>query len=770
MKLISATITPYGNLAVIRSTTNIWGWLPALTLTSAVGVFLVALAYNAARFALWWAEPLFWLGLLVIYLPVAVRLFSPKPTRQERISLLIVLGISFYFIKYLQYPIYFTYYDEFSHWRNASNIASSGHLFHLNPLNPITSYYPGLEIVTTLLSNVSGISIYVSGILVIGVIRVMFVLALYLFYERAIGSEQVAGIAMVIYMINPGALFTDTQFAYESLALPLAVFILFAVASRLYMPGRRKSLVLAIILAVAAVVVTHHVTSYALVVFLFLWTVIWALTIPRHGQSQKVQMELGRVALLGGVALLGLLLCVAWLVYTGGLAIGYLASHIEPAVTQLGQIFVGQTKIKPLFHDGSGFVAPLWERIATYASVVLIVLGLPFGLFRIWRHHRSNATILALAFGAIAYPATQALRLTPAGGETADRSTEFLFLGIALVLAIAITEIWLSRGPSWKRSTILMAALVVVFLGQTIVGNGPSWARLPGPYLVSADPRSIEPEGIAAAKWSFSYLGPGHRVATDRINTLLMATYGNELAETAGSASLSVGQVFVALHFGPTVKEILQQDGIQYLVVDHRLSTSLPRVGTYFNKPVTGQFHYTKPIDPAALAKFDNVQNVSRIFDSGNIVIYDIESFSAGTASASAPKASCNLASSPAVLSSYPKVATLYTGTIYDIPTGQAITMSLTGIKQEQGAICGFFSDMVVNAISQGMPSNGPFQGSITTARLIHFIVTSNARKITFSFDGSIQQDNSIAGTYCSGATGTGACSDYGLWSISPSG
>src|SRR5437773_9757751 len=47
-----------------------WGWLPALSLTSAVGVFLLALAYNGGRDAAQWADPLFWFGLLVLFLPI----------------------------------------------------------------------------------------------------------------------------------------------------------------------------------------------------------------------------------------------------------------------------------------------------------------------------------------------------------------------------------------------------------------------------------------------------------------------------------------------------------------------------------------------------------------------------------------------------------------------------------------------------------------------------------------------------------------------------
>jgi len=91
------------------------GWLPALSLMCAIGVFLVTLAYEAGRLTFPWADSLFWVGLLVLFLPVAWRILSSVPARQERILFLVMLGSALYFVKVLQYPLYFVSYDEFSH-------------------------------------------------------------------------------------------------------------------------------------------------------------------------------------------------------------------------------------------------------------------------------------------------------------------------------------------------------------------------------------------------------------------------------------------------------------------------------------------------------------------------------------------------------------------------------------------------------------------------------------------------------------------------------
>jgi hypothetical protein len=602
-------------IIVARREADSWGWLPALSLISAVGVFLLALAYNAARFAVQGADVLFWFGLLVIILPTARRLLSAKPTRRERIALVIVLGMALYFAKFLQYPLYFAYSDEFAHWRTVLDIAASGHLFRENPLLPISSFYPGLEIAASAISSLTGLSVFGSGIVLLSVVRLVFVLALYLFYEHVIKSARVAGLATMLYMANPHFLLFEAQFGYESLALPLAIFVLFVLVLRCYVPvSRQRGLTLAMCLGLGAVVITHHITSYLLVALLFLWTVISFL------QTRNLKEQ----AVPGGAALLGLVLSIAWLTYTGNVALDYLSPHLTSATFQVGQIFSGGMAPRQLFLNGAGFVTPLWERLMAFASVALILLGLPFGLFQIWRYHRANALALALTGGALAYPVSQVLRLTAAGAESADRATEFLFLGIAFVLAVGATELWLSRTPGWRRSVMIMGAVAVIFVGQVIAGS-PPWFRMPGPYLVSADPRSVEPEGMTAAQWVDLYLGTGQAIASDRINTLLMATYGDEPASLVGAGvfNVTVVPVFISLQFSPTEEAILRQNRIHYVVVDRRLSTSLPWVGTYFGQSLP--WRSSQPIAPVALMKFDDLKNVSRLFDSGDIIIYDVD-------------------------------------------------------------------------------------------------------------------------------------------------
>lgn len=610
---------------------NRWGWFPAISLISTMGVLLIALAYEGGRLAAQsWPELLFWFGMLLLFIPVAARLLSARPTRQERIALLVVTTINFYLVKYLQYPLYFAYYDEFLHVRSTQDIAASSHLFQANPLLPISAYYPGLEIITNALSSLTGLSTFLAGTLVIGIAMLILVLSLYLIYERISNSMHIAGIATLLYMVNPSFIFFDTMFAYESLALPLAIFVVFVIVRRGSVPVRqRPALVLLTWLGIVAVVVTHHLTSFALLVFLCAWSIVflllWKAPVFRKNQAQRVQ------AGPRGAALVAFVLTVLWLMYTDWQAVTYLAPHITNTMNQAIQILTHRAPARQLFHSNtSSSASPLWERIAAYGSEVLILVGLPFGLREIWRRLRTNAFAFTLGCLVLIYPASLLLHLTPTGAELANRATEFLFVALAFVLAIGAVQALLARSASWKRTAIVTGAVTIIFFGQMILGSGQPWSLLPGPYLVGADARSIEPEGITAAEWADAYLGAGNVVASDRDNTLLMATFGNQEAETAGSGKIPVSSLFLSPYFGPNARTVIEQDGIQYLVVDLRLSTALPAVGTYFNSANTQPA--TTPLSRAALTKFDGVQDVSRIFDSGDIIIYNVEAISRGPA------------------------------------------------------------------------------------------------------------------------------------------
>lgn len=598
------------------------GLLPLLSLTGSLGILLVVLAYNGARMAAatWWTDPLFWGGLLLLFVPIAARLIATGAARRERIGLVCALGLGLYLVKVLRSPLGFELHDEFLHYRTVDDILRSRRLFTGNPLLPVSTLFPGMETATSALVRLSGLSIFQAGIIVEAVARLMLVLGLYLAYERISDSARVAGIGTLLYLVNPKVLFFDAQFSYESLALPFVSLVLAALVSRAHAQpaGARIGLTVVALLGLGALVVTHHLTSYAFVLFLVLWTAVY--------YALRMRRRVGARERIGpaGLAALGLVLSLSWLVYLAPLVVEYLLPILQGGVHQLLSIIDGRSAGRQLFRDHTGQVSALWERGAQLASTALLLVGLLAGLYGVWRHYRASPIALTLAGAALVYPVSLPFRLTQAGSEASDRAAGFVFVAVAFVLAAGLMRLRSFSAGGRKPVALLTALAAVVFVGEIIVGVGPSSARLPGPYLVSADSRSIEPQSLDATAWIRASLGPDNRIATDRVNGLLIGSYGEQYIVAHVDTGLDVGPIFFAPGFGPVQQGIIRRGKIRYLVIDRRLSTGLPVEGIYIDDSEPNAYRHTTPIPRTAITKFARLIDVSQIYDGGDILIYQI--------------------------------------------------------------------------------------------------------------------------------------------------
>ena len=256
----------------------------------------------------------------------------------------------------------------------------------------------------------------------------------------------------------------------------------------------------------------------------------------------------------------------------------------------------------------------------------------PFGLLSVLRRYRLNTLALACCLLALCYPLSQIFRFTNAGSQLTDRSAAFLFIPIAMLLGVFVTQFFPVSSLSLPRRSFLTGVMTFVFLGGIILGSGSNFALLPGPYEVIADSRSLEPQGMEAAQWTAIHLQNGGLVATDRINQILMGTYGDQQIATSITTKIDLSPVFLSEKLGSQELALLHRARIHYLVVDLRLSASLPLLGFYYEQSEENAFHHTVPISIIALAKFHHLPNVGRIFDSGDIIIYDVESVSHETA------------------------------------------------------------------------------------------------------------------------------------------
>ena len=109
-------------------------------------------------------------------------------------------------------------------------------------------------------------------------------------------------------------------------------------------------------------------------------------------------------------------------------------------------------------------------------------------------------------------------------------------------------------------------------------------------------------------------------------------------------------------------------------------------------------------------------------------------------------------------------LARAYTGTIYNIPLDLTTSMTLTRMQQSQRTICGYFTGFQ----AKGLQVNEPFSGMIDAQGHIHFRVAEYAGQITLSFEGGVQADGTLTGSYCNLGQNEQCAGEYGLWSVSP--
>jgi hypothetical protein len=581
-----------------------WGALPYLSVTTALGLLTIAFAYQAAYAGAAWAGLGRWLGLALMFVPVAARLLTRRATRTERVSLLVMLTVAFYLVKVLYSPLEYKFVDELQHWRTAADMVTTGQLFNYNYSLPLSPLYPGLEILTTALMNISGLSLVNAGFVMVGIAKLLFILALFLLYEHVSKSTYVAALGALIAMTNPHFLVFGSSFAYQSVGLPLAVLTLLLLAKLTKLSGRMFDLtLLASLLALFVVITTHHVTAFMLLAFFGLWTLVALFSHSRTTANER---------LVAGTALaVGFTLLTLWTTFVAVSTSSYLAQPLFTAFSDmLGFIWRDG--------DAGGFKSssPRHELVISATTVLLFSCAALYGLWVALRQFRGNILTLTLALASLSYFVSIALRFSGQGAELSGRMWSFVFIALAFTVALGFA--WLRRFYPQRAYALQLVTLTVFFLGSITAGYPAAFSRLPGTYQPAAFERSIEAEGVSAALWS-RQLGSGQRVATDFTNQALLNTYGGQNAVRTVTSAMS------ATELNREVWLELKQQDISYVLTDARLSEALPESGYYFDPGDQQTIVYSEPLPIAASEKF-MTPGSDLLLDAGKLKLYDIRS------------------------------------------------------------------------------------------------------------------------------------------------
>jgi hypothetical protein len=560
-------------------------------------------------------QVLFFVALVVPFAIFLTVLMVPRLGSLRQITVA-VLGLYPALVYRMSSIFVLAGYDEHQHEQSLTNLLQGSGLFSPNPVLRVSPFYPGLEIFTGAAIRLTALPVLLVISLVVLLSRLLLVLIIYHAALLVSPSRRGASLVVAFYAVSSEFFSFNSGFAYQTVALTLGlggIFLLRRAQLADYTAARRLFIIASLVLI--ATVVTHHATSWMVLAFLIAWAAV-----SRKGERKL----LVRAAVVMGAALA---------IWTAALA-APLAGYFGPifsSVLQTAQSFLTGTSGHHIF-GASGGTPPIadWERVVLVVYTVSCTLAaLVCAWIMLSRAFRNRDRMLGL-LGALnlAFPITAAAHFAPNVGELGDRASTFLFFPLALSCSLIIQRYpRVTRHPARRHNPIRPAVLIalicgtsVIYLGGILLGSNPDWSRLPGPYLVSADNRTQDPETIAAVDWAAANLPAGSTVVADRVPAVLLGSKARLWPVTQPQQGFEPSQLYFSDAWGAQQTAIVKNLHIDYVYVDTRLADSLPYLGYYISVGET-----TKPtrLTDADVAKFAHVPGLQAVYHHGPVTIYD---------------------------------------------------------------------------------------------------------------------------------------------------
>jgi hypothetical protein len=593
-------------------------------------VILAGVAIIAWDYALLPPDPVdhvaYWAGLLVAYLGVMALGLAGRPDARRHLLALAILGAVLWLPYFLRSPDRLLFVDELYHRDILARILETGHAVGQPvTLFPLPGTFPGLEHATVALIGLSGLSMDDAIRAITLTIHAVIPAVAYL-AARGLGlGRRGAFVAALVYAANTSFPFFHSVFSYETLGilLFLATLALLALHGGTPVPAadaprrgpfgslradrRRMALLLIALPVLAAIAVTHHVSSYVLAGTL---VVAWlAARLARSAAATPIR----------DLAIASIGFSLAWLVVSFDRVGTYLGTsvlaRIETIVTTL---FIERSQPRPLFANAD---QPQLERMLAFSYPPLVLVLAALGVWVAWQHRGRSVLWLPFALiGPVAWVLTTPAVFTRAG-ELAYRAWPFLFLGVGVFVALGLLEVARRVGshrPGLARP-VVVAAVAVLLYGGISIGENQS-GRFPGAPTTAAGGAANTDDVVAAARWLRETAGPGNLVAADAGTAVIFATEGRQ--RILGWASWYPFVVGDPTEVGVFVREA----ELEYLIVDRRITTLPPRYGSYFRAPpIPDELEPGVPVPAERLAVLDEVPTLRQVYAGPNLLIYRVD-------------------------------------------------------------------------------------------------------------------------------------------------
>jgi hypothetical protein len=600
-----------GLLTAARAAVHIPRICTALALF-AFGVGTVASAYRVAPNSAA-AYALFWSGLALCFAGVvSIGLHSERSS--AHVLSLALFGAALYLPIFLRGADRPHFNDELFHIQLLEFIADLGTTRVPRTLYPLPGDYPGLELVGLGLMQATGLPVTGSARLTALLLHMLVPVVAYFALTQLTLQARTAFLGALLFIANTSYYFIHSLFSYETLGIVLFLLLAGVSAQLVQMDStQRRALAGLSTVVLGAIVVTHHFTG------IMTLGLLASLAIVTHAMRHDSSTHFRNLTLFGGLAWSG------WLVYGTRYSKDYLESTVQTRLTVLFQTFVGvfqpheaEAQVRPLFKVS---VLPLWERTFAFSYPVLVTLFCLLGFWAVYRALRSQAadnatSVLWVAFGAfgpcIWLPST--LGILTGSSDAVFRSWPFLFLGVALYTVIGLQTFAQRHRASVTVPGSLVTAAALLLLGSIIIGDNQT-GRFRAPELnAAAGGTAITADLMRAAEWLEDAQGPLHIGAGDFASQVVFATIGRQVMPTWDTWT-------IFFEPDPTRSAaLIAQLGYDFVVVDWRVTRLPPRNQyTYYSSTEP----HIQPIPTRLLEKFERTPNLARIYDNGDIVIYE---------------------------------------------------------------------------------------------------------------------------------------------------
>ncbi len=538
-----------------------------------------------------------------------IGLVVAGPSRISGFAASLSLGLLLYLPKLMHSPLFFNFFDELAHVWTLGRLSDGGGLFVENPINKAVEFYPGLESAAGVLTSATGLSQFVAGNILIAGLHALLAGSLFLFYERVADSPRVALLSVMIYAANPAFVFFDSYFAYESFALPLAASAIAAAVLSERMSRRTAYGLLGVAFALClAVVVSHHATAWVLAGLLLLlgagaaWERGWGWSFSKR----LVAVGTATAAVVG-----------AWLIFVAPYTFSYVGPTFTESADAVGRFASGNTQHRQLFYRST---EPFYEKYGSYLAVLLLAGAFAYAVWMLMRREatrREHLTTPMTIVGALYFLSLPIAFLISNNAVT--RAWEFAFIGVAPLVAVALSDLLLGKRPLVK--VVAGVAVFVIFLGG-VVSRTSLQQGLPGPYEPTADPRSMTGDVLAASNWLRNNYGTDNVVIGDRTAFEVFGSYGRQKTLSGQNTGTQPWKVFFPHRITYRVLYELNHHRVKFLVIDRRITKLLPRIGWYYSENEPGAGKRKLPVPIERLEKFDHSPLFERIYDNGHILIY----------------------------------------------------------------------------------------------------------------------------------------------------